>query len=292
MWSRLLTKAAVLLAAWMGQVAMADEPGTGEEKSTTTKAIGPDGAASVGQSAGPVASARSDRASLSNGSSRTDGSSRSDGGAVRSSRVVFITAKDSEPCRKELERLRKAGGTFAALEAQGWKIGPAADSHIQIVDRGDVPDVIRQLDPDEFPVVACIENGEIIRSFKDGCSTPLDAWTFGWLLKGVSERPQAAISEAIRVATTGHYPLRGNHWTVDGDTNPTKDRLVTHLRGPNHVNSLQASWVIEEWSIEELRSLHDDIHERDGPWPAANSAPARSTGLEQFSGNRKALGKF
>ena len=273
MWGRLLTKAAVLLAAWMGQVAMANEPGTETEQTAKTAATSPAGASS--------AEKRSDLTHPA----------QSAGKPSRNPRVVIITSNDSESCRRELERLRRPRGDFEVLQAQGWKIGPQADNHIQLVDKADVPDLIRQLAPDKFPVVACIQNGEIVRSFKDGCSTPLDVWTFGWLLKGKNERPQALIPEPIRVATTGHYPLRGNHWTVDGDTNPTKERLVSHLRGPNHVNSLNAAWTIEEWSLEELRSLHDDIHEREGGGVSAYVARPQSS-TSSFAASNKALGKY
>lgn len=269
MLARLLTKAALLLAATVGPAALASEPGKDIESRLRS-----DGADRAVVSPDPPAIADATRPAN-----------------VRNPRVVIIT-DDSSACRKELDRLRKAGGEFSAMQARGWKIGDTADNHVQLIDRSAASDLLRQLDSSEFPVVACISDGEIVRSFKDGCSTPLDAWTFGWLLKGVSERPQAPIPEAIRVATTGSYPLRGNHWSVDGDTNPTKQTLVAHLRTETHVNYLKAQWKLEDWSTEELRSLHDDLHEKYGPAAPVSSATAAPTGLEQFSGNRKALGKF
>lgn len=269
--ARLLTKAALLLVAATG--CAANEPGT-ETKKTGRDGAGQAQAASLEQPA------------------FADASRPSNVQVGRNPRILLIT-DDSEQCRKELERLSKPGGEFAAMQGQGWKIGTAAESHIQLVDRKDVPEIVEQLDSSEFPIVACLSDGEIVRSFKDGCSTPLDAWTFGWLLKGVSERPKAPIPEAIRVATTGSYPLRGNHWSVDGDTNPTKQTLVGHLRGPNHAHLLNASWKIEDWSTEELRSLHDDLHEKYGPPASATAAPANSSrGFDQFSASKKAMGKF
>ena len=137
--------------------------------------------------------------------------------APRSTRILFITAKDCEQCALELARLRRPGGEFEAMQSRGWKIGESPDNHLQIVDREAVAELVVQLHVREYPTVACISNGEIVRSFKDGCSTPLDAWTFGWLLKGESERPQAVIPEPIRVKSTGSYRLRGNDWSVEGD---------------------------------------------------------------------------
>jgi hypothetical protein len=183
--------------------------------------------------------------------------------APRNPRVLFIVERDCPRCRDELARLRKSGGVFEAMQARGWKIGEAPDNHVQIVDRDDVPDLVEELNVREFPTVACISDGEIIRSFKEGCTTPLDGWTFGFLLTGKSRRPPGAGLETAPVASTGSYPLRGNHWSIEGDWNPSKDKLTGHLRGPNHGHQIAASWTIEVWSYEELRSLHDDLHERE-----------------------------
>ena len=166
----------------------------------------------------------------------------------RNPRVLFIIAADCERCQEELRRLRRPGGVFETMQARGWKIGEGPEDHVQIIDAGEVPDLAERLNIHEFPSVACVSGDEIVRSFKDGCSTPLDAWTFGWLLKGRSERPRAAIPEAVRVHTTGSYPLRGNHWSIEGDWNPSRERLVSHLRGPNHGTQLQASWTVESWA--------------------------------------------
>jgi hypothetical protein len=151
----------------------------------------------------------------------------------------------------------------------------------------------------EYPALACVDGGEIVRSFKEGCTTPLDAWTFGFLLKGKNERPKGSVPEAARVATTGSYPLRGNHWTVDGDANPSAEKLIGHLRGPHHGPQIAATYAIETWSYEELRSLHDDLHEREvanGTAPAyasgyANRATAASSTFNQIRGDRKVTGR-
>ena len=91
-----------------------------------------------------------------------------------------------------------------------------------------------------------------MRSFRTGCTTPLDAWTLGWLAKGVNERPEAEVSEAARVESTGHFPLRGNHWSIDEAWYPTQERVISHLRGPAHGSQLKAEWAIETWSYEEF----------------------------------------
>lgn len=80
---------------------------------------------------------------------------------------------------------------------------------------------------------------------------------------GSNERPPEIVPEAVRVASTGSYRLTGNHWSVDGDWNPSKAKLITHLRGPNHVSRLNSGFQIEQRLVEELRSLHDDLHESE-----------------------------
>jgi hypothetical protein len=210
---------------------------------------------------------------------------------ARNPRVLFIIERNCDRCEQELSRLRKPGGDFEAMRALGWKIGDGPDNHVQIVDRAAVPELADVLAVREYPAVASIDGGEVVRSFKDGCTTPLDAWTFGFLLKGKNERPKDSLPETARVTTTGSYPLRGNHWSVEGDANPSVEKLISHLRGPNHGQQIAATYTLETWSYEELRSLHDDLHEREianGAAPAYTTQfPSRSNSF-QFRGDTKA----
>jgi hypothetical protein len=208
--------------------------------------------------------------------------SDSTGQPAHDSRVVFIVAKNCQRCDEELSRLQRPGGEFEKMRAGGWLIGDGRQNHIQIVDRDQVPELVNKLRPREFPVVACVDRGEVVRSFKSGCTTPLDAWTFGFLAKGIDERPPGTVLEAARVESTGSYPLRGNHWSVEGDWNPTRDKVIQHLRGPNHASELERQWQIDDWSYEELRSLHDDLHERYDAYTTSNS-PA-DTGVKKWKG--------
>lgn len=187
------------------------------------------------------------------------------GSKDRSPRILFIVEDNSPACDAELARLKRPGGSFAAMERQGWKIGSQPSNHLQIVNASDIPDQISAWGIQDFPAVFCLEDGEIVRSFRDGCSTPLDGYTFGWLLKGVNERPGTPEPLQINVPTTGSYQLRGNHWNFEGNWSPSHEFMVTHLRGPNHVSLYPASWPIEQWRDEELRALHDDLHEMGRP---------------------------
>jgi hypothetical protein len=183
----------------------------------------------------------------------------------RSPRVLFIVQQGSEESTRELVRLRAPGGVFDELTRAGWKIGPRPESHLQIVDSSQVPDLIARWEIREYPTVLTIEREDIVRSFKEGCSTPLDSYTFTWLLTGISAPSGPSSVSAITVPTSGSYPLRGNHWNFEGNWNPGHQYMVSHLRGPAHASLYPRSWPVEGWSDEELRSLHDDLHEMGRP---------------------------
>lgn len=217
----------------------------------------------------------------------------------RHPRVLYITMKGCPACSRELARLRRPGGDFDGMRAKGWKIGDTPDCYLQIVEREAIPELILQFSIQSYPTVICINHNEIVRSFKSGCTTPLDSWTFGFLLKGENERPKASIPEAARVAWTGSYPLRGNHWSIDGDWNPSKDRVVSHLRS-THGSQIAATYAIESWSVEEVKSLHDDLHEREMGSVSAGSvaqtghyyeSQPTSRGPGQFGASHKMLGR-
>ena len=207
----------------------------------------------------------------------------------RNPRVVFIVKKGSKQSDEILAKLRSPGGDFENMRAGGWLIGDGPDNHVQIVDCDAVPDLVKKLKVTEFPAVACVDNGELVRYFKSGCTTPLDCWTLGFLATGVDLRPKGSPVEAATVETTGHYPLRGNHWSVDGNFNPSHDEIVEHLRGPNHVEHLLPEWKIDIWSIEELKSLHDDLHEKYGP-PSADAPSSSAADFPHLKGRGGASG--
>ncbi len=186
---------------------------------------------------------------------------------AREPRVLVVVRSDCAECDAVLERLQAAEGAFVALRENGWRIGAEPTNHIQIVAAADIHELVERWQLPEYPAVICIADGEILRSYKDGCSTPLDPYTFGWLLKGFDERERPPVAEAVKVETSGQYPLRGNHWSVDGDWSPTHAELIGHLRGPNHNTLFPQEWGIEAWSTEELRALHDDLHEQNKPMP-------------------------
>ncbi len=210
----------------------------------------------------------------------------------RNPRVLLIVARDCPRCDETLARLRAPKGDFEKMRSVGWKIGSSAGDHLQIVDREKVEALVERLGVKEFPSVVGLENGRIERSFQTGCTTPLDMWTFAWLLKGQDERPANSSPEKATAATTGHFPLRGNHWTIDGDWQPSRERLVSHLRGPVHGPQIAGRYEIEGWSYEELRSLHDKLHEVEmGGVQYGMGSSQSSPSANPFSAARKASGR-
>jgi len=283
MFIRLLILSAWLLGFWSGAaVALAGEDAASAREISANRTV-----------------VAAESVSTPTGGSRDSGTeSERPRVSPRKTRVVFITAKDCDECDRVLTRLRRPGGDFETMKSAGWKIGEGPENHIQIIDRADVTDLVEKLEVRDFPTVACITDGEIVRAFQSGCTTPLDSWTLSWLMKGKDERPTPLKPEPITVATTGNYPLRGNHWSLDGIWNPSKEALVSHLRGPVHGPQLAAgypSYQIETWSVEELRSLHDNLHEREmgGAVPAsyATQQPAKA-GFSSSSATNKFNGKF
>ena len=206
--------------------------------------------------------------------------------------VLFITSPDEPTCDKELTRLRAPGGDFSRLQSVGWKIGPGPENHLQIVDQSAIPELITQLNIKHYPTVACVNGERIVRLFQAGCTTPLDMWTFGWLAKGIDERAIEQPARSGAAETTGNYPLRGNHWSVDGDWSPSRETVIGHLRSPAHARYLNASQEIEKWSVRRAGSLHDNLHDIYGGGISASALrkassnanslqrdPARSWGI-------------
>lgn len=179
----------------------------------------------------------------------------------RNPRIILIKRDDDEACMAEITRLQFENGVFDMLKNQKWTIGETGDNHIQIVNVDH--DLARDVKSKEYPRIVCIDRGSIVRGFKSGCTTPLDEWTFGWILTGRDDRPDPVLPDDVLVEWTGHYPLRGNHWSFEGEWLPTRETVIEHLRGDHHLDDIPQSWKIETWSFEELRSLHDDVHEAE-----------------------------
>lgn len=72
------------------------------------------------------------------------------------------------------------------------------------------------------------------------------------------------------------YPISGSWWSVEGDWNPTKEKVEEHLfLSPNHASGkFQGEWL-SLLRFEELQSVHSDhhremIHEGKVTWASVN----------------------
>ena len=181
---------------------------------------------------------------------------------VSASQILFIVDPDCAACDELLKELESE---FRPMRVSGWKIDRGTGAHIRIINKADAVVLLNLSEQEakdmQLPKVLATRKNDVVRYFKSGCSTPLDRWTFDWLFTGVDRRPAPPPIEAVTVATTGNYPLRGGHWSVEGDWHPSREKVLAHLRGPNHQSQLKPEWNLEIWSREELRSLHDNLHE-------------------------------
>ncbi|MCA9080433.1 MAG: hypothetical protein KDA58_07730 [Planctomycetaceae bacterium] len=214
---------------------------------------------------------------------------------MSSRRILLVIDSRTERTQQEMAKLRAPDGPFVKLLTKGWSVGSGRDSDVQIVDIShsvpdDLKELVAKIDPARLPLPVFIDNGEIARSFQQGCTTPLDEWTFGWLRTGNDERPIEPPPEPVQVATTGHYPLRGNHWSVEGNWNPTREYVIHHLRS-THGQQLQTGWQIEEWSLEELKSVHDDLHDREQGFRGRYAGTSTSSSSSSRSGSVSGIQK-
>jgi len=184
--------------------------------------------------------------------------------------VLLIMSWDYPGAEAKLRELEAIDGPFDRLRKQGWTVGLNPTDNVRIVSTHQVSALVERLRITQFPAVVAVADGQVVRSFTSGCTTPLDEHTFGWLRTGVGTRPASAPRPAPTVATSGNYPLRGAHWSVDGDWNPPIQQLVQHLRSPMHQHLFPAGWNIERWAYQELLSLHDDLHETGRPRGGGN----------------------
>jgi len=178
------------------------------------------------------------------------------------SQLLLIVDSACQACDKLLIELEPE---FQPMRAANWKIDRGADAHIRIINKQDAVAMLKMSDQEagamQLPNLLAVHKGEVVRYFKSGCSTPIDRWTFDWMFTGIDKRPAPPPIQKITVATTGHYPLRGGHWSVDGDWHPSREKVLYHLRSAAHGAQLRPEWQLEVWTREELRSLHDNLHE-------------------------------
>jgi hypothetical protein len=185
-------------------------------------------------------------------------------------RIIILTAKWCPHCPHD-----KLKQIVPALRKAGWTAGDSPANQIQILDADDnatefdrIARALR-LDPVKLPLIAKVEGGEITRRFEQGCGTPLDVWSIGWLYSGTDERPDRE-KEPATIKRSGSYPLTGGWWSVEGVWNPSRDFVIKHLLGGSiHRGKFDAAWV-KSLSLAELQSLHTDDHTGRVRWAFVN----------------------
>ena len=106
------------------------------------------------------------------------------------------------------------------------------------------------------PLFVFVDENEVVRRFQVECSTPIDAWSFAWLHKGIDERPD----DSQPIEDVDRYPLTGSWWSVEGDWNAPRDKVINHLHDAKLHTGTFEMWWLELLSYEELQSLHTDHH--------------------------------
>ena len=176
---------------------------------------------------------------------------------VSDRQVLFFTAEWCAACKviKNIE--------LKALKDAGWRVGEAETDAVRVIDIEKNPNLWKQYGSEEdgLPQFVCIYDGEVIRSLRSGCSTPMDAYGISWTFKGVDERPEPK-RLPVTVDNNGEYPIRGNWWSVEGNWNASRREVIKHLlESPNHRELRPYGSMIKRMSRAEAHSLHSDHHE-------------------------------
>jgi len=174
----------------------------------------------------------------------------------REPRLLFVNSLESDWSQQELLRLQQPQAAFEMLQGRGWRIGTAANQHLQLINAEERPDVVGRYGAADFPWVGCLQRGRIVRVYNRRAKAPLDAWSLSWLLSGEDRRPASGESSP----TVAGYPVTRSHWIVNGDHAPIQEVVLQHLETPLHRNRVPSAWDLGTWTYPELRSLHDDLH--------------------------------
>lgn len=197
-----------------------------------------------------------------------------------SKRVIFFTADWCIECRTIKQN------ELPKLEKKGWSIGENSSAQIQVVDIDDNPELWRKhgSQPDGLPQFVCVYDGQVVRSLRAGCATPMDAWGIGWTYFGMDERPTPK-REPVTADSNGVYPVRGSWWSVEGVWNADRGYVINHLlTSSNHTRLQQYADQIRKLSRVEAHSLHSDDHENRVDWSALRGEKQLVSGTWEKTG--------
>lgn len=106
----------------------------------------------------------------------------------REKRVLLFSASWCGPCQALKGDLKNPDRTpnapCALLRQTGWKVGPEASNHIQVIDADESPELMEKFNVQSLPTLVLIEDGRELRRVEGST----DAWAIGKLYKGFDER--------------------------------------------------------------------------------------------------------
>lgn len=82
---------------------------------------------------------------------------------------------------------------------------------------------------------------------------------------GACQKRQASEPAKAKTAAVSSYPLRQQHWMINGDPSPSRETLLQHLQAGQHAGKWDATWLSQR-TLDELRALHADDHEGHVQW--------------------------
>ncbi len=174
----------------------------------------------------------------------------------KSSSARFVLIYDSRSSRSAFcERLVAAAGSFLIRRDPNWL------ENLRRLDIRQDFSHVRSLLKTYGPETTNL-NLPLLLALPQDTESDVEYWNLGWL--------------KARDASQGCYPISPNWWSVDGDFDPTLEKVLTHLyKSPNHTGGyFRLDWL-EQLKFEELQSLHSDHHREmiekgKVPWKLVN----------------------
>lgn len=170
--------------------------------------------------------------------------------------LLLLTKRGCNPC------LRIERQTLPALRKSGWvieKYSASGAATIWVVDESEHPGVVLKYgvadehDTYLMPQWILCEGDRVIRR-SIGFKTGRQVREF-WNLKSCTA-VKAVSSEPVQQVRTVHA-TGGNHWSVEGDFNPSRSEAIEHLQEVHG----QSRSRLESMDLESLLRLHDALHE-------------------------------
>lgn len=122
--------------------------------------------------------------------------------------------------------------------------------------RENVPDWVKQIgEARGYPVYHWETPSGYVSDTHHSVETLIERYKNSQIVKPTTAVPAAPTTP---IAT---YPANRPRWNVEGDWNPSKAKVISHLLShSNHRGKYNRAWL-EQLSLAQLRTLHDDDHD-------------------------------